>query len=426
MDGMEWTRRQWLHRLGLGSLGTALGLSTAQAQVSGQSSTPLPGFTGPQVSAYWGAVGPLVSYPQKLPLILLTDRPVQLETPRPYFQTAITPTAAFYVRWHLDGHPQEVNLSTYRLHVEGAVQRPQQLSFQDLLQFEPVTVVAVNQCSGNSRSHIEPRVPGSQWGHGAMGCARWTGVRLRDVLKAAAPTAQAVAVQFEGMERGRGPESHAAFRFLKSLDLKPEVIDTCLLAYAMNGEPLPLLNGFPLRLVVPGFFATYWVKSLGTVRLLSQPDDGYWMKTAYLMPDTPRGSTTPEAMAAGNIRKVPIGRMPVRSVIVTPDGSAKLPVGFPVQVQGVAFSGHGAIRSVEVSINQGAQWQPATLGEDLGPFAFRTWSLLWRPSQPGAVTLWVRATDAAGNTQTNDPFWNPGGYGYARFDRQEVMVGLAS
>lgn len=423
---MNSTRREWLHRLGLSSLGSALGLSTAHAQVSGQAMLALPAFTGPQMSAYWGALGPLATYPQKLPLILLTDRPVQLETPRAYFQAAITPNAAFYVRWHLDGHPQEVNLAHYRLQVEGAVQKPLALSFEDLLgKFEPVSVVAVNQCSGNSRSHITPRVAGSQWGHGAMGCARWTGVRLRDLLRAAVPKAAATAVQFEGLERGRGPQDKAAFCFLKSLSLTPDLLDNCILAYAMNGEPLPLLNGFPLRVVVPGYFATYWVKALGTLRLLDKPDDTYWMKTAYRMPDTPDGSTTPEELASGKVQKVPIGRMPVRSLIVAPDGSAKLPVGFPFLVRGIAFSGHGAVTRVEVSSDGGVSWKLADLGEDLGPHAFRTWSFAWRPSQPGKAQLVVRATDAAGHTQSDAPFWNPGGYGYARLDRQEVMVGLA-
>lgn len=409
-------------------MGVGLGRGRgALAQVSAQMADPLPEFTGPDANPFWGAVGSLVSYPQKLPLICLTDRPVQLETPRPYFLTPFTPNAAFYVRWHLDGHPQSVDLAHWRLAVEGQVKHPLSLSLADLLsRFKPTTLAAVNQCSGNSRSRIVPRVAGTQWGTGGMGCAQWTGVRLSELLAAAGLEKTAVQVQFEGIERGRGPEGKGAYRFAKSLAVSNPVLRDCVLAYAMNGEPLPLLNGFPLRLVVPGYFATYWVKCLGAIRVLNTPDDNYWMKSAYLIPDTPRGHIAPEVAKAGPFKKVPIGRMPVRSVIVTPDGSGKVPAGLACLVQGVAFSGHGAIRRVELSLDDGKTWAAATLGDDHGPYAFRVWTASWQPTRPGRYTLAVRATDAAGNVQTDDTLWNPGGYGWNRIERQEVVVGVAS
>ena len=134
----------------------------------------------------------------------------------------------------------------------------------------------------------------------------------------------AVAVQFQGLDQGKGPEQHGSHDFLKSLDLKDPVLDDCIVAYAMNDEPLPLLNGFPVRLVVPGYFATYWVKSSSWIRLLDKPDENFWMKTGYRVPDTPHGNTTPEDMKAGKVKTVPISRMPVRSFIIAPDGEAKL------------------------------------------------------------------------------------------------------
>src|SRR5437762_8372772 len=186
---------------------------------------PAPGkgmesFTGPGANAHWNSVGPYVTEPQKVPLILLTDRPVQLETPRHYFRTAFTPNEAFYVRWHLDAIPNAVDLKTWKLLIEGNVSKALALSLPELMQkFKPVSLAAVNQCSGNSRSRLQPRVPGGQWGNGAMGNAVWTGARLSSLLEAAEVQPGAVAVQFEGLDRGRGPIGKGSHRFLKSLNL---------------------------------------------------------------------------------------------------------------------------------------------------------------------------------------------------------------
>ncbi len=257
-------------------------------------------FTGPGPNPHWNSVGPYVTEPQKVPLILLTDRPVQLETPRHYFRTAFTPNEAFYVRWHLDGIPNAVDLKNWKLHVEGNVNKPLAFSLPELMnKFKPLSLAAVNECSGNSRSRLQPRVPGGQWGHGAMGNAMWTGVPLRELLDMAGVKNGSLQVQFQGLENGQGPEGFGSNLFLKSLDLANPVLDECLVAYQMNGEPLPMLNGFPVRLVVPGYFATYWTKCLTWIRVLNAPDENFWMKTGYRVPDTPRGNTTPEDVKAG-------------------------------------------------------------------------------------------------------------------------------
>jgi DMSO/TMAO reductase YedYZ molybdopterin-dependent catalytic subunit len=417
-------RRATLRLLGLGGAGLALGdlarIPPALARAWG------PSNQGAAVDG-WNSSGPLVRYPEKVPLIVLTDRPVQLETPRQYFESALTSNAAFFVRWHLDRHPNAIDLAAWRLHVEGNVGRPLSLSYDDLVsRFSPVSVAAVNQCSGNSRSRFTPRVPGGQWGHGAMGSAIWTGVRLRELLEAAGVRPGSVEVQFEGLDRGRGPEGWGSHRFLKSLRLNDPVLDHCLVAYAMNGQPLPMLNGFPARLVVPGYFATYWLKSLAWIRVLTQPDENFWMKAAYRVPDTPRGATTPEDMSAGRVTTVPISRMPVRSFIVSPDGGRRIPASLPTTVRGIAFSGHGAIVRVELSTDGGRSWREAALGADHGPLAFRTWEAAWTPPVPGEATLAVRATDAAGNVQPDAPVWNPGGYLWNRTERQIVTVGRSA
>jgi DMSO/TMAO reductase YedYZ molybdopterin-dependent catalytic subunit len=387
----------------------------------------VPDFTGPGPNPYWNSVGPYITEPQKAPLILMADRPVQLETPRHYFLSAFTPNEAFYVRWHLETLPNSVDLKEWRLHVEGNVGNPLTLSLPDLIgRFKPVSVAAVNQCSGNSRSLLQPRVPGSQWGNGAMGNALWTGAKLREILDAAKLKSGSLQVQFEGLDRGKGPEGYGSNRFMKSLDLNDPVLEECIVAYSMNGEPLPMLNGFPVRLVVPGNFATYWVKCLSWIRVLDKPDDNFWMKTAYRIPDTPGGTTTPEDVKAGKVKTIPISKMPVRSFLISPDGTGKIPAGLPVQLRGIAFSGYGRVKKVEVSADKGSNWLDARLGEDLGPYSFRTWELPWTPKRPGKYGLAVRATDEKGHTQPDQPIWNPGGYLWNRIERQEITVGGAS
>ncbi len=403
------------------ALGNKMGACASMLQEAPQR---LPSFTGPGPNPYWNSLGPYVAYSQKAPLILLTDRPVQLETPRHYFLSPFTPNAAFYVRWHLDETPTAVDLSEWRLHVEGNVEKPVQFSMADLAgRFKPVSIAAVNQCSGNSRSRFQPRVAGGQWGNGGMGNAVWTGVRLKDLLDAAGVKKGSLQVQWEGMDRGKGPEGFGSNQYSKSLELSNPVIEECVIAYSMNGEPLPILNGFPARVVVPGYFATYWVKALTHIRVLDKPDENFWMRAAYRIPDTPRGSATPEDVKAGKVKTVPIGRIPVRSFIITPDGSSKIPAGIPVSLRGVAFSGFDRVVKVEVSTDGGKSWRDARLGEDYGPYSFRMWESAWTPERPGRAELAVRATDGIGNVQTDDAVWNAGGYLWDRIERQEVMVG---
>jgi DMSO/TMAO reductase YedYZ molybdopterin-dependent catalytic subunit len=413
---------------GAGSLGLARIAGAAPWLVQDPAQPhSVPDFTGPGPNPYWSSIGPIVPEPQKAPLILLTDRPVQLETPRHYFLQAFTPNDAFFVRWHLETIPNSVDLKEWRLRVEGNVERPLTLAFPELLkQFAPASVAAVNQCSGNSRSRLQPRVPGGQWGNGAMGCALWTGVKLREVLEAATVKKGSLQVQFEGLDRGKGPEGFGSNRFMKSLDLSNPILDEVILAYSMNGEPLPMLNGFPLRVVVPGYFATYWTKSLTSIRVLEKEDDNFWMKTAYRIPDTPDGSTTPDDMKAGKVNMIPIARMPVRSFLISPDGSTKIPAGLPVQLRGIAFSGYGRIRSVEICEDAGSRWRAARLGEDHGPYSFRTWELPWMPAKPGQYEITVRAADEKGNTQPSGGVWNPGGYLWNAIERQKITVGSSA
>src|SRR5262249_22450182 len=321
---------------------------------------------------------PLVRYPEKTDLILLTSRPPQLETPMKYFDRAITPNEAFFVRYHVFPIPVEVDLATWRLRITGRVERPLELSLDDLkTKFPRAAVTAVNQCSGNSRGRFSPRVLGGQWGDGAMGNAEWVGARLRDVLSMAGIRQGAMQVTFDGLDKPAFPSLPG---FVKSLEVSRILEDPdVIVAYQMNGQPLPMLNGFPARLVVPGWYATYWVKNLSEIEVIDHAFEKFWMKPGYRVPDTPCGCVEPGTAPA---RTLPINRMTVRSCIAVPGSGARVAAG-PVTVRGIAFDGGYGIAEVQLSTDGGATWQRAQLGPDLGRYSFREWSAAWTPPAPG-------------------------------------------
>ena len=349
---------------------------------------------------------PLVRYPEKADLILLTSRPPQLETPMRYFAQAITPNDAFFVRYHVSPVPTSIDLDTWRLRVTGRVDRPLELSMDDLrTKFSKAGLTAVCQCSGNSRGRFSPRVLGGQWGDGAMGNAAWAGARLRDILAAAGVRQGALQVTFDGLDK---PGYPSVPDFVKSLDLTRVLEDPdVLVAYEMNGQPLPVLNGFPARLVVPGWYATYWVKNLAEVSVIDHVFEEFWMKPGYRIPDTACGCVPPGTAPA---RTVPIHRMTVRSFIVIPADGARVAAGRPTPVTGIAFDAGAGIGTVELSDNGGATWRRADLGPDLGRYSFREWNVAWTPARPGLHRLMVRAVNRFGESQGLEPLWNPAGY----------------
>ena len=358
----------------------------------------------------------LVRFPEKTDLILLTDRPPNLETPLRHFRHDLTPNDAFFVRWHLSGIPTSVDLRTFRLAVGGHVQKPLSLSLDELTKsFDPVSVVAVNQCSGNSRSLYEPRVGGGQWGHGAMGNAKWTGVRLSDVLKRAGVKDAAVDVTFAGLDRGVLPDVP---QFVKSLALDRATDGEVTIAYQMNDAPLPMLNGFPLRLVVPGWFGTYWVKALNEINVLPEAYKGFWMAKAYRIPNNPDAQETPQALATDT---VPISAMSVRSLFVRPEPAQRIKRGEAVEVEGLALDDGQGIRKVELSVDGGTRWQEAQLDPDLGNHSWRRWRFRWQPPAAGTYRLMSRATNGAGRTQTSQQ-WNRSGYQRNVIEHVDVTV----
>jgi DMSO/TMAO reductase YedYZ molybdopterin-dependent catalytic subunit len=362
---------------------------------------------------------PLVRYPEKTDLILLTSRPPQLETPMRYFDRVITPNEAFFVRYHIFPVPTSVDLATWRLKLTGRVGNPLELSMEDLHgKFPRATVTAVNQCSGNSRGRFAPRVLGGQWGDGAMGNAEWAGARMRDILSMAGVQAGANEVTFNGLDK---PALPTVPDFVKSLSLDRIMDDPdVIVAYEMNGRPLPMLNGFPARLIVPGWYATYWVKNLSEVTVVDKPFEGFWMKPAYRIPDTPCGCIEPGTAPK---RTVPINRMTVRSFIAVPEEGARLQAGSPVTLKGIAFDSGYGIREVEVSDDGGMTWRHTQLGPDHGRYSFREWSAVWQAPRPGTYRLMVRAFNTIGESQDAQPLWNPAGYLRNVIQYVDVQVG---
>ncbi len=387
------TRRRFLASLGQAGVLLAAGSGVLPARAQAADDPILAGR-------------PLVRYPEKTDLILLTSRPPQLETPMKYFDRAITPNEAFFVRYHIFPVPTSVDLATWRLKVDGRVDRPLELSLDDLKsKFPAAAVTAVNQCSGNSRGRFSPRVLGGEWGDGAMGNAEWVGVRLRDVLAVAGVRQGAIQVTFDGLDK---PAFPSVPDFVKSLDLTRILEDPdVIIAYQMNGQPLPMLNGYPARLVVPGWYATYWVKNLSEITVIDHVFEEFWMKPAYRIPDTPCGCVEPGTAPK---RTVPINRMTVRSFIASPGSGVPVPVGRPTTVNGIAFDGGYGIAEVQFSSDGGVSWNRVQLGSDLGRYSFREWSTTWTPPTRGDHRLMVRAFNGIGESQGARPLWNPAGY----------------
>jgi DMSO/TMAO reductase YedYZ molybdopterin-dependent catalytic subunit len=278
------------------------------------------------------------------------------------------------------------------------------LSLPELKQLGGSDVVAVNQCSGNSRGFFTPRVNGGQLGNGAMGNARWAGVPLKRVLEKAGVKPGSVQVAFNGMDTppiAGGPD------FAKALELDHAMDGEVMLAWQMNGADLPVLNGYPLRLVVPGYYGTYWVKHVNDIQVTDKPFDGFWMKSAYRIPDDPCACVPPQTAPA---RTTPIKRFNVRSFITSPASGQQVKAGRDLLVRGIAFDGGAGIVEVALSADGGKTWQSTRLGQDLGRYAFREWSATLKAPRKGPFELMVRAVNRIGNSQPMTPLWNPPGY----------------
>jgi hypothetical protein len=365
------------------------------------------------------AVMAFVDLPGKRRMLRLSDRPPNYATPVDAFANPVTPNDRFFVRYHADGVPTSVDLDAWSLTIGGdAVTKPVTLKRADLLDLPQSDVLAVCQCSGNRRGLTVPHVPGVQWNDGAMGAALWHGPSLRDVLKVAGVKQDALEVWLDGTDK---PPSQGIPDFKKSVPLAKAMDPDTIVAMSMNNAPLPLLNGYPARLVVPGWTATYWVKHLNSIEVSTKPLSNFWMKTGYRVPAGmfPVQMPFTSQMTDANW---PITEIVVNSIIADPlEGDPVDRAGFTVR--GLAWDRGNGISRVEISLDGGATWQDALLDKPLGPYAYRQFRLKVGLQRPGRLKLMSRAISGSGERQAEVLKANPGGYHNNVPRPIEVVVG---
>jgi sulfite oxidase len=332
-------------------------------------------------------------------LLRFGGTPQNLATPISYFDRLLTPNSVFFVRSHFG--PPALDPAR-KLVIGGLVDKPLTLSAGDLRRMPATTLTAVLQCAGNGRSLHVPRVPGIQWGQGAMGQATWTGVRLRDLLSKAGIHSDAAHVHLMGADLPPKPQVPA---FLRSIPIARALSPDTLVAYLMNGEPLSLAHGAPLRLVVPGWAGDHWVKWLTSLQVEREEARGFFMQTAYRMPASPVAPgavVAPEDMRSATT-------FPVKSLIAMPIDGSRRPAGLQ-EIAGIAFSGEAAIEAVEVSIDGGQSWRSAKLEGAPGAGRWQVFRCRVDKTDPGSMTAMARAIEKGGRMQPEHAGWNPSGY----------------
>jgi DMSO/TMAO reductase YedYZ molybdopterin-dependent catalytic subunit len=330
--------------------------------------------------------------------------PHNAETPLSLLSEPLVPQGAFYIRNH--GEEPDLDIDAWRCVVDGAVERPLALSWPQISALSSVTRRVTLECAGNGRSHMAQPAEGTPWGYGAVGTADFTGAPLGSVLEQAGPSREAVDILFEGADETR-PSENQAIPFQRSLPLDVALHGDCLLAWSMNGEPLRRAHGYPLRLVVPGWYGMASVKWLVRITALTDGFAGYYQRERYVF-----------SGEAGMPEGAPVTCQRIRAVIAHPQDGATIPPA-PIRLAGAAWSGEAAVARVELSVDEGRSWIDAEL-EPAEPGAACTWSLIWHPPGTGACTILARATDAHGNRQPLQASWNR--YGYANNAAQRVRV----
>jgi DMSO/TMAO reductase YedYZ molybdopterin-dependent catalytic subunit len=330
-------------------------------------------------------------------MIVLSSRPEDLEMPLDGFKDWITPIDRFFVRCHTYT-PERPNLSDWKLKVDGVVNQALSLTMDDLKKLPRVELVSVLECAGNGRSFYQPRLPGAQWRFGSVGNGKWAGVRFKDVLDKAGLKDSAKEILFDGADEPLGKMED----FRRTVPIKKALDPDTLLAFEMNGQPLPIEHGYPLRLIVPGWAGDSWVKWLQHIEVLDHEFEGFWMKTAYRHP----AEHVEPGTAVDAAKMVPVTDLNVKSVIATPGAWAK---SGTVRISGTAWSNSSPVTGVEVSVDAGKTWKPAKLGKEQSRYAWRLWELDWKAGE-GKYTLMARAKNAAGQVQPLSQEWNPSGY----------------
>jgi DMSO/TMAO reductase YedYZ molybdopterin-dependent catalytic subunit len=346
-------------------------------------------------------------------LIIRSPRPEDLETPPHLLTSWITPNDLFYVRSHF--YTPVLNDAEWKLVIDGNVDRPLAITLSELRSLPSIRQVVTLECAGNGRAFFEPRVAGVQWEKGAVGTAEWRGVRLRDVLTRAGAARTARYLWLDGADRGidRAPD------FIRSLPVEKALDPATLLAYEMNGEPLPVSHGFPLRAVVPGWEGAYSVKWLTHIRASESDHDGPFTQSGYRRPRRP---VKPGVLVAPS-DTVPVRELPVKSLITSVAHDATVSRG-EVRIAGFAWVGDAEIRRVDVSTDNGRTWNEARLGRERAQYAWRQFEYLWRPRETGSYAVMSRATDSRARVQPIVAEWNPAGYLWNAIDQVRLNVGV--
>jgi len=411
MQDHELRPAQLTRRHLLGGMGIA-GLSLMSPPASAQETVDLHVPGGPSTRMI------TTSYPQKGRMILQRSSPPWLETPFEVFDRACSPRTTSTMS---AGTGRIFRATSMWIAFVWRCAAKSIRSFRCRSRIfcrglPRVDIAAVNQCAGNSRIYAVPRVAGAQWADGSMSNAIWTGVRLKDVLDHAGVKPGAIQVRFGGLDEPVLPD---APKFLKSLTIDHARDGEVMIAFAMNGEQLPLLNGFPLRLVVPGWCGVYWVKMLNDIEVLDQPDTNYWTTTGYRVPDTPHNTVKP---GETGFKLVPVTRNAPRSFTTNIRNGESVPVATPASARGIAFGGDCGVARVDLSIDDGQSWQPTELGADQGTYGFRQWQTQFTLPARGAHTLMVRCTNTKNEAQPGFRIWNPAGYLFNTIETTHVVA----
>jgi sulfite oxidase len=360
----------------------------------------------------WAADSADVVVPGKDGMIVRSARFLDLEMPPEFTDSWITPVRHFFVRNHMH-EPSTFDAGAWRVTVGGEVEKPLTLSLAQLAKLESHTITNTLECAGNGRAFHQPKTPGVQWGKGAVGTARFTGPRLRDLLLPAGVKSTGKHVMFRGLDEipGKVPA------FIRSIPIEKALDSDTLVATHMNGAPLTTHHGFPARALVPGWIGAASCKWLSEIKVLDKEFDGNFMKPGYRMPNHPASPGGPVNPDDTHV----ITGLNVKSIIAGPEDGMVLK-SKTIHIQGAAWAGEADIVRVEISADSGASWQPAQLGKEQAHYAWRLWSCDWKPPKAGDYTLMSRATDSQGRTQPHSAEWNPSGYLYNAIDQVKIRV----
>ncbi len=329
-------------------------------------------------------------------LVPLKPAPFNAESSVAALEPDVTPTPSFYVRSNFA--VPSLDAAAFRLGIGGAVRQALELTLDELRALGSQTITTVMECAGNNRLQLAPLPSGEPWHVGAISAGTWTGTPLRAVLDRAGVQDGVVEILFEGADHGKPKDGPGDIPFARSLPLDKALAEGTLLAYEMNGEPLPRDHGAPLRLVVPSWYGMASVKWLNRIHAITEPFTGYYQRNRYIY-----------ELSDGS-QAQPVTTMRVKSIIISPDEGGTVPPG-PLTVRGKAWSGHGEIVRVEVAVDGGDDWREARLLPQTSATSWRAWELDWTADAAGRRALRSRATDSAGNVQPDDPRWNKYGYG---------------